>query len=252
MKKKKSTNDLIAQWNEAYTGFYKDRSHILKLYPNEFLIRTLLGSYPQLDLDKSRYEGSSILDIGFGDGRNFVLLHDLGFRIFGIEISEGICALARERMLHMGIPATVTVGRNNSIPHPDASFDFLLASGSCYYVDPGTSFNDNLVEFMRVLKPGGYFILTLPKPESMTLEGGTPLGDGHVRIENDPYKLRNGYVYRCFSDQEDIETTFSQGFTNFAFGTSDNNYYGLRLTQWYVVCQRKQSQRVKGEVEHLT
>ncbi len=235
-----STNDLVEQWNEAYTGFYEVRRHIQKLYPNEFLIRTLLGDYPQLNLDKSRYAGSSILDIGFGDGRNFVLLHDLGFRIFGIEISEGICALARERMQRMGIPATVTVGRNNSIPYPDASFDYLLASGSCYYVDPGTSFDDNLAEFMRVLKPGGHFIMTLPKPKSMILDGGTPLGDGHVRIENDPYKLRNGYVYRCFTDREDIETTFSRGFTNFAFGASDNDYYGVRLAQWLVVCQRKQ------------
>ncbi|MDA0990820.1 MAG: hypothetical protein O3A51_08720, partial [Verrucomicrobia bacterium] len=77
---------------KSYTDFHK-RQPLRNLYPTEWVLRTLQGSYPGLSFDKSRYSGGAILDIGFGDGRNWPILRDLGLNIHGVEISEDILAL---------------------------------------------------------------------------------------------------------------------------------------------------------------
>jgi hypothetical protein len=41
--------------------------------------------------------------MGFGDGRNMPLLHDFGFEIYGVEISDKSVA-DTERMEHLGVP----------------------------------------------------------------------------------------------------------------------------------------------------
>jgi len=229
--------DAAERCNQAFTEFYAARNPD-KVYPSEFLVRTLMGEYPQLKLDRTGYRGKAILDIGFGDGRNFPLLDDLGFQIHGIEVTEPICALTRERMQRMGIAAELRVGRNAAIPYPDASFDFLLASASCYYVDPGLRFDDNLAEFARVLRPGGVFVLTLPAMDSFVFRDGIDIGGGHVQIQADPYGLRNGYVLRRFKDEAEIREAFSSQFGQFAFGHVDSNYYGTQFALWLVVCRR--------------
>jgi SAM-dependent methyltransferase len=223
--------------NQAFTAFYATRNP-RNVYPSEFLVRTLMGEYPQLKLSQENFEGKTILDIGFGDGRNFPLLHDLGFDIHGIEVTQEICELTRQRMQRMGIPAQLQVGRNARIPCGDQRFDYLLASASCYYVDPGTTFNDNLSEFARVLAPGGRFILTLPAMDSFVFRDGIELGDGHVQIQSDPYGLRNGYVLRRFQNEAEIRQSFTPWFDDFAFGYCDCDYYGQKFALWLVVCRR--------------
>jgi len=96
--------------------------HILKsskhLYPTEWLIRTMLGKYPDLVFDKSCYDGGKILDIGFGDGRNFQLFDNIGLDIYGVEITEEIVSLAKNKMKSLNLPAKLVVGNNNNIIVP--------------------------------------------------------------------------------------------------------------------------------------
>src|SRR2546430_14394745 len=88
---------------EHYTDFYSERNPT-KVYPVEFVVRTFLGTYPQLKLERALFRGAKILDLGFGDGRNMPLLHDLGFEVYGVEISEEICRLTKHRMNRLGVP----------------------------------------------------------------------------------------------------------------------------------------------------
>ena len=78
--------------------FYRERdpAHV---YPVEFVVRAFLGNYPRHKRDKSGLSGANrVLDLGFGDGRNMPLLHNLGMRVFGVEISQDICDLTQARM----------------------------------------------------------------------------------------------------------------------------------------------------------
>jgi len=224
---------------ESYTAFHVSHNPA-HVYPSEWVIRTLLGKYPQLNLDKSRYRGAKILDVGFGDGRNWPLLLNAGFDVYGVEITEDILALGNERASALGLDATLKLGTNSAIPFENNLFDYVLASASCYYVDKGTSFRDNLVEYNRVMKPGATLLATLPEAGSSIFDGCTELPDGHVEIRNDPWDLRNGYVFRRFQSKSELIETFSPFFDSFSVGLCCDDYYGVQINLFLLVCTKKQ------------
>src|SRR5690242_1015787 len=111
---------------QSYTQYYSQKNPD-KVYPAEFVVRTLLGTYPDLKIDRSTYQDARILDLGFGDGRNLPLLHDLGFEVYGVEISADICELTRNRMKRLGVTVELSTGSNSNIPFDDEVFDFIIA-----------------------------------------------------------------------------------------------------------------------------
>jgi len=225
------------QLSRHYGSFYRERDPA-NVYPVEFVVRALLGNYPRLKSDKSIYLGKYVLDLGFGDGRNMPLLHNLGMRVFGVEISQDICDLTQARMRRLGIDVTTWVGRNNSIPFDDGFFDTVLACHACYYVDPGSRFSDNVREIARVLKPGGSFLFSAPIGTSYILRGAEDLGDGHMKIANDPYGVRNGSVLKKFDQEFDIKAALSPAFERFAIGSCRNDFWGIEEHVWVVVCRK--------------
>jgi SAM-dependent methyltransferase len=225
---------------EKYGSFYRKRDP-QNVYPVEFVVRAFLGNYPNLKTDRSAYPGKRVLDLGFGDGRNIPLLHDLGMSICGVEISQEICRLTADRLLRLGVDATLRVGRNSDIPFEDASFDYVLACHACYYVDPGTSFADNVREIARVLKPDGRFVFSAPIGTSYIMTGATDLGGGHMQIANDPYGVRNGSVLKKFDHESEIRDALVPAFDSFAVGSCRNDFWGINEQVWTVVCRRTEA-----------
>jgi SAM-dependent methyltransferase len=219
-----------------YVALHRQRMGV-HLYPTEFVVRTMLGSYPRLRMDRD-YAGKRLLDLGFGDGRNMPLFHNLGVEIHGVEPQAELCAMVSDRMARQGIPCTLTVGHNSDIPFGDRAFDFVVACHSVYYVREGDSFADNLREVARVLRPGGWLVLSLPHPENFILKGAAAIGDGHWRIATDPYGLRNGTIFRAFGDEDEITDAFAPWFDAFSFASGCDDWYGILLKAFYVACRR--------------
>jgi SAM-dependent methyltransferase len=222
---------------ETYSEFHKAH-HSGHTYPTEWVIRTMLGKYPHLNLDKSKYEGAKLLDLGFGDCRNMPLFRNCNFDIHGVEISDDIISLARAKLDDMKIPATLRKGTSSSIPFPDVFFDYVVACHSCYYVDGGSSFDDNLREVARVLKPGGVFVASLVAPGTFILKDCRRLADGHVVITNDIYGLRNGYIFRVFEDEADVRSTFSRLFKDLAVSHWSDDAWGVQVNFFAIACER--------------
>jgi SAM-dependent methyltransferase len=220
-----------------YDEFYRVRNPDY-VYPVEFVVRAFLGNYPRHGTDKTIYLGKRVLDLGFGDGRNMPLLHNLGMRVCGVEITQEICDLTERRMEALGIDVDLRVGRNHRIPYFDGSFDVLLACHACYYVDPGTRFDDNLREIARVLKPGGSFVFSAPIGTGYIMRGAKDLGDGHMEITNDPYGVRNGCVLRKFDSESEIRSVLSPAFTDFEIGSCRNDFWGIDEHVWIAVCRK--------------
>jgi SAM-dependent methyltransferase len=223
---------------KTYTDFHKLKQGI-HLYPTEWVIRTFLGKYARLNLDKSKYPGSTILDLGFGDCRNMPLLHNCRFSIHGVEISEDILSMARGKLSQLNIPAELRVGSNVNIPYEAGFFNYVLACHSCYYVDKDTSFTENIREIARVLKKDGVFIGSLPAPNNFILKDSVRLNDGHVMITNDIFGLRNGYVFRTFEDENEVRNTFSGMFKNISICRCEDDFWGLQINYFLIACEKK-------------
>ncbi len=226
--------NIISAYNDYYT-----KSQLVHVYPVEFVVRTFLGRYPNLALDKSNYIDKRILDLGYGDGRNMPLLFNLGFKVFGVEISDEINQATKNRLQALDIPAELKTGHNANIPFPDNYFQTILACHACYYVAEGQTFTDNLNEINRVLEENGMFVCSLPFRDSYILENADVLSDGHFRIKNDPYHLRNGTIFRAFNDEEEIKQTLNDYFTDFRIGFCNDNFYGIHQKVWIVTCWKK-------------
>ena len=219
-----------------YESRYKNDKRVA-IYPVEFVVRAFLGTYPDLHMPKDQYDDKRILDLGYGDGRNMPLLSNLGMKIHGVEISEDINRHVQERLAILGIQAELKVGTNAHIPYDDGYFQYALACHSCYYVEPGDTFSDNLAEIARVLEPEGFFIASLPMSDTYILNNAKPLSDGHYEITNDPYGLRNGTVFRAFASEEEIRKALAPFFKDFSIGYCNDMFWGIHQKIWTVVCR---------------
>ena len=208
-------------------------------YPSEYVIRILKGSYPKLNLDKSAYLGRKICDVGCGPGRNFPLLAQCGFDVYGVEIAQEIIDRIKDSMDSLGIHATVAVGSNNQLPFSDRFFDYLLSWNACYYMGSAeVDFNTHVVEFARVLKDDGYLILSVPKISGFIFRDSKEVRPGYRMVLSDPFQLRNGEIMRAFRDSDEIIETFQPFFKNFIVASVEDDCFGLAYHFHLIIAQK--------------
>lgn len=208
-------------------------------FPSEYVIRIFKGNYPNLNLTKNNFHRKKICDIGCGDGRNIVLLHQCDFDIFGTEISEELVNNTKTNLNKLGISADIEVGTNDHLPFDKNYFDYLLSWNSCYYMGKNTSFQTHVNEFARILKPAGYLILSIPKKTNFIFSKSVTINDGYQIIQNDPFNIRNGEILRMFENEKEIQESFSDFFTKFIFGSIEDDCFGFNYHWHLLVCQKK-------------
>jgi ubiquinone/menaquinone biosynthesis C-methylase UbiE len=102
---------------------------------------------------------SDVLDVGCGNGGLVRELTALGARVTGMEISE--LQLAAARAADDGAGARYIVGRAESIPLADGSFDLVVFRASLHHV-PIEQMLTALREARRVLRRGGHVYAAEP------------------------------------------------------------------------------------------
>lgn len=224
--------DAKKEWTKSFLGMGM-------AYPSEYVIRIFKGSYPRLNLDKSSFENKKICDVGCGDGRNLVLLRECGFDVSGVEITSEIVDKITTSLDNMSINGDIRAGTNDAIPFEDECFDYLLSWNACYYMGEMRDFGKYVKEFARVLKKGGYFVVSIPKKTCFIYHDSEKLKDGYQIIRNDPFNVRNGEVLRMFEDEDEIRKEFSVLFDDFIFGSIHDDCFGYDYHWHLFVCQKK-------------
>lgn len=143
------------EWNNSY----KNKDNFL-FYPNEEVIR-FVSKYIKKKIDHKKYivklDMNTCLDLGCGIGRHIVYLDDLGFDVYGIDISDEAINFAKkyfDNIKKSYLKDKIVVGSITDLPYPNVFFDFIVSHG----VLDSMSFNiaqKGINEIYRVLKKGG-------------------------------------------------------------------------------------------------
>lgn len=93
-----------------------------------------------------------VLELGVGTGATFAYYPANLAGLTGLDISEGMLALARPKAAALPFPVTLQVADFQTLPLPAASVDTVTSGlALCGIPDPGRLF----AEIRRVLRPGG-------------------------------------------------------------------------------------------------
>jgi SAM-dependent methyltransferase len=105
---------------------------------------------------------SQVLDIGCGSGEDIEYISRVSKHITGVDISpEAISAFQATGF--NGIVADV-----KNLPFPDGSFDFVVCPAVLHHLIGQGKLDDFIVEFVRVLKPGGYLLALEPNAYNLS------------------------------------------------------------------------------------
>jgi SAM-dependent methyltransferase len=103
--------------------------------------------------------GLRVLDAGCGSGMHAAELINRGATVTGVDLSEGLLAVARER-LGPEVPLH-RADLSRPLPFPHDAFELVLSSLVLHYL---AEWEPTLREFHRVLVPGGRVVMSTHHP----------------------------------------------------------------------------------------
>lgn len=160
-----STYDDIAEWYDAWVGPHS-------MAEDAF--------FPAVEALMGDVAGRRICDLACGQGRVARHLADRGASVVGIDLSEKLLAIARrhEEARHRGIEYLHADARNLEGVE-DAMFDGVLCHMALMDIP---ELAPTLRSVARVLRPGGWFVLSILHPCYHTARSGeSELPEGSVR-----------------------------------------------------------------------
>lgn len=132
---------------------------IAQIYTNKYF--NDLSDAPFIDKFISLLpQNSHILDIGSGPGTFTKYLYEKGFAIEGVDLSEEMIKIAKEKVPN----AKFRLMDMRALNFPDTSFEGLLVAYSLIHI-PTPDILNTLKGFMKILRPGGIVLFITQKGE---------------------------------------------------------------------------------------
>ena len=136
---------------------------------------------------------TNALDVGTGTGRHALKLARRGVRVTALDSSPEMLAIARRSAEneHLSIDFRLA-SLNDGLPFAEGEFDFLInALMLCHLSDLTAA----IQECCRVVKPGGFLLITDFHPETLTYGWRTALTRGDIKywLPN-PQHTRDEYL----------------------------------------------------------
>lgn len=134
---------------------------------------------------KERYEPEdSILDVGFGKGRNMCWFVANGYNIHGVEKKEEHIKYVSEKLSKINADYDLNKlkqGSLDEIPHETESFDHVICNAVLHFAKSDELFFHWMGELCRVLKAGGSLFIRMTSDIGLETEAES-LGSGVYTI----------------------------------------------------------------------
>ncbi len=145
--------DLMGKRNDYDDYWQYDKHLYFQLH------RILVKTIKELNISRK----SNFLDVGCGTGSQAILLAKKGFSVVGIDISEKLLKICKDKIKRLNIKDRLTVfcASADDLLFDNSSFDNIV----CFYnvLNHIQNYNTALKEISRVLKKGGIFFLEFEK-----------------------------------------------------------------------------------------
>ncbi len=162
----------------------------------------------------SKTNPSRILDIATGTGDLAINLAKTDAKeIIGLDISDGMLEVGRQKIAHKSLDNLISmvIGDSENLPFDDNSFDAITVA---FCIRNFENLEIGLKEILRVLKPGGIFVIL-----ETSVPTKTPFKQG--------YKFYSKYVLpnigKLFSKDRSAYTYLSESASVFPYGEVLNN-----------------------------
>src|SRR5699024_8847099 len=149
MKKFYWHNQVEKTWNEMAEGWSSRSKNMWENGSRKDIIPFMKRIIPS----------GNVIDIGCGDGYGTHLLKENGYDVLGVDLSEEMIALAREKKIHEDIP--FQQGDICSLPFQGNAFDGALIVNVIEWTEQPLQ---ALHELRRILKPGGVICIGILGP----------------------------------------------------------------------------------------
>ncbi len=101
-------------------------------------------------------QGRTVLDLACGTGEISHLLHDFGLKVTGLDWSDAMLSIARQKAIDRASGIRFITGDAENTREPDASYDLIVNRHLVWtLVDPQTAFQ----HWFALLKPGGSLLV---------------------------------------------------------------------------------------------
>jgi SAM-dependent methyltransferase len=122
------------------------------------------------------------LDVGCGHGWYACAVADQGYAMAGVDPAAEQVANARKFSTDRNLELDLRVAGATKLPFPDASFDFAYAINVFHHIEDAEAQQAAFAEVVRVLKPGGVFMLQ------------------EINVENPLFRLYMSYIFPLIRD----------------------------------------------------
>ena len=193
----------------------------------------VLGLLPMFQAQHCRH----VLDIGCGIGRHLLLFALSGFETYGIEPTLSGLSQCREVLQRSGGTARLSQGEMYDLSAFEAGFFDVVVCWHVIYHAHLATIMTTLQEIRRVLRPGGFLVITFNSTRNQHFGEGTEV-EPHTFIG--AKKKIDGDLPHHFSTREEA-FRLVEGFRVISFEEREDTRAGQIVHQtshWYVFAQK--------------
>jgi len=156
----------------------------------------------------------NVLDVATGTGDLAINLAETGAnKIIGLDISAGMLSVGQKKIKEKNLDQTIEMVQADSenLPFEDNHFDAITVA---FGIRNFETLEKGLAEILRVLKPGGLFVIL-----ETSVPTKTPFKQGYTFYSNQILPL----IGRLFSKDKDAYAYLSESASVFPYGEKLNN-----------------------------